>query len=98
MKCSRCDGLGRLICDNPHGAQYGVPCPDCKGAGDITDCPTQGVCPHCRMGWGHLTDGVYVATRESQAAVSHEHDWIDRGTDGDRWRECWLCSAQEDVR
>jgi hypothetical protein len=25
------------------------------------------------------------------------HDWTDRGTPGDYWRECWLCGTQEDV-
>jgi hypothetical protein len=26
-----------------------------------------------------------------------EHEWSQRGTEGDRWRECWLCGLQEDV-
>ena len=25
------------------------------------------------------------------------HEWGDRGTPGDYWRECWLCGVQEDV-
>lgn len=33
----------------------------------LTNCPTHAVCPHCREGWGHLTDGGYVPTIESEA-------------------------------
>jgi hypothetical protein len=28
-------------------------------------------------------------------AVPCPHDWMQRGTDGDLWRECFLCGKQE---
>lgn len=25
------------------------------------------------------------------------HDWMERGTEGDRWRECYLCGEVENL-
>ena len=34
----------------------------------LPECPTLGVCPNCRVGWGHFDGKHYLPTEESRAA------------------------------
>jgi hypothetical protein len=43
-----------------------------------------------------------VSELQAEADVTPEttcttHEWSDRGTPGNYWRECWLCGASEEV-
>jgi hypothetical protein len=43
-------------------------------------------------------DGIEAWERaHDQLEGDDAHDWMERGTPGDEWRECFLCGLQEDA-
>lgn len=37
-ECRRCHGMGEITDDDPiNGPEY-IPCPDCRGIGEVLDC------------------------------------------------------------
>lgn len=45
--------------------------------------------------WNPEADAA-IAAITNFGRATHTHQWSDRGSSDDLWRECWLCGLQED--
>ena len=77
------------VCPCGHTANYHPSIEQQRVQLDATDGRFPGSCQY-RPGANHHACRC-ITSREELTATTDCHDWIDRGTTGDLWRECWLC-------
>ena len=55
-------------------------------------------CYRCELGRDEEAAALAEqAADEARQAACREHDWMQRGTPGNEWRECYLCGKDEDL-
>jgi hypothetical protein len=62
--------------------------------------PAAFLAPRRLIAWGvAVIEAAVIAWEDAHDQLEGDdaHDWMQRGTPGDEWRECFLCGLQEDA-